>query len=42
MEPEIGSLYKQDKQMFENVARAWTWRYAMHDALMPHRDPPFH
>lgn len=33
MEPEIGSLYLSDKETFERIARAWTWKYAMHDYL---------
>lgn len=33
MEPEIGALYLSDRNTYENIARAWTWRYAMHDIL---------
>lgn len=35
MEPSIGKLYMDDRTVFEDIARAWTWRYAMHDALPP-------
>lgn len=35
MEPEIGQLYESNKKQFERVAKWWTWRYAMHDALIP-------
>nr|CAD7455653.1 unnamed protein product [Timema tahoe] len=35
MEPEVGELYLNDRDTFEDVARTWTWRYAMHDALGP-------
>lgn len=33
MEPDIGRLYNHNKSMFEAVARSWTWKYAMWDAL---------
>lgn len=33
MEPEIGALYLSDKATYESIARAWTWKYAMHDIL---------
>ena len=33
MEPDIGQLYRQNKPMFEAVARQWSWKYAMWDAL---------
>ena len=33
MEPEIGSLYTHNRPMFDAVARQWTWKYAMWDAL---------
>ncbi len=33
MEPEIGELYKNQRNVFEAVAQQWTWRYAMWDAL---------
>ena len=33
MEPEIGSLYTHNRPMFDAVARKWTWKYAMWDAL---------
>ncbi|XP_042227826.1 uncharacterized protein LOC121870120 isoform X2 [Homarus americanus] len=35
MEPEIGRLYDTDKKQFECVATSWTWKHAMHDALIP-------
>ncbi|XP_015515029.2 uncharacterized protein LOC124302202 [Neodiprion virginianus] len=35
MEPELGEMYLKDRERFEDVARAWTWRYAMHDVLTP-------
>lgn len=40
MEPEIGLLYESNKKQFECVAKRWTWRYAMHDALFPEPTPP--
>ncbi|KAK4320247.1 hypothetical protein Pmani_008858 [Petrolisthes manimaculis] len=38
MEPDIGRLYEKDKRQFECVARSWTWKHGMHDALRP--EPP--
>ncbi|XP_018058214.1 PREDICTED: uncharacterized protein LOC108693671 [Atta colombica] len=35
MEPELGEMYMSDREKFEEVARAWTWRYAMHDVVTP-------
>lgn len=35
MEPGAGDLYLNDRSTFEDVARAWTWRYAMHDVVNP-------
>jgi ubiquitin-conjugating enzyme E2 D/E len=35
MEPAIGSLYSKNRQEFERISRLWTWKYAMHDFLMP-------
>ena len=35
MEPEIGRLYREDRGLFDAVARTWTWKFAMHDALPP-------
>lgn len=35
MEPTIGQLYIYDHNEFERIARLWTWKYAMHDYLMP-------
>ncbi|XP_074111492.1 modifier of rpr and grim, ubiquitously expressed [Cotesia typhae] len=36
MEPELGDMYTNDRERFEEVARAWTWKYAMHDVVTPH------
>jgi ubiquitin-protein ligase len=33
MEPEIGRLYTHQRGLFDAVARQWTWKYAMWDAL---------
>jgi ubiquitin-protein ligase len=35
MEPAIGRLYWHDRTEFNHAARLWTWKYAMHDYLMP-------
>lgn len=35
MEPELGEMYTNDRDRFEEVARAWTWKYAMHDVVTP-------
>ncbi|KYM98790.1 PREDICTED: uncharacterized protein LOC108777268 [Cyphomyrmex costatus] len=35
MEPELGEMYMSNREKFEEVARAWTWRYAMHDVVTP-------
>ncbi|XP_060569349.1 uncharacterized protein LOC132727783 [Ruditapes philippinarum] len=35
MEPAIGSLYSKNRQEFDRISRLWTWKYAMHDFLMP-------
>ncbi|XP_023715843.1 uncharacterized protein LOC111868948 [Cryptotermes secundus] len=35
MEPAVGALYMKDRSTFEDIARSWTWRYAMHDAISP-------
>ncbi len=35
MEPGIGELYQNGRVEFDRVARLWTWKYAMHDFLMP-------
>lgn len=35
MEPTIGVMYNEDQIEFERIARLWTWKYAMHDFLMP-------
>ena len=35
MAPEIGSLYQRNRNEFDRIAKLWTWKYAMHDFLMP-------
>lgn len=35
MEPSIGTLYQQNREDFDRISRLWTWKYAMHDFLMP-------
>ncbi|XP_076760608.1 modifier of rpr and grim, ubiquitously expressed [Xylocopa sonorina] len=35
MEPELGEMYINDREKFDEIARAWTWRYAMHDVVTP-------
>lgn len=35
MEPELGDMYMNDREKFEEVARAWTWKYAMNDVIVP-------
>ena len=35
MEPQIGALYRKNRPEFDRIARLWTWKYAMHDYLMP-------
>ncbi|KAK7070003.1 hypothetical protein SK128_024404 [Halocaridina rubra] len=35
MEPDIGKLYENNKNLFERVARSWTHQHAMHDGLIP-------
>ncbi|XP_060813092.1 uncharacterized protein LOC132905624 [Bombus pascuorum] len=35
MEPELGEMYMNDRERFDEIARAWTWRYAMHDVVTP-------
>ena len=35
MEPQIGVLYRDDRAEFKRLARLWTWKYAMHDYMMP-------
>jgi ubiquitin-conjugating enzyme E2 D/E len=34
MEPEIGQLYRTDRETFDSIARQWTWKFAMHDVLL--------
>lgn len=33
MEPDVGKLYVTNKKAFEEQARQWTWKYAMHELL---------
>ncbi|XP_076670205.1 modifier of rpr and grim, ubiquitously expressed isoform X1 [Andrena cerasifolii] len=35
MEPEVGEMYLNDRERFDEIARAWTWKYAMHDVMTP-------
>ncbi|ESO89748.1 hypothetical protein LOTGIDRAFT_124502, partial [Lottia gigantea] len=35
MEPTIGRLYLSNTLEFDRIARRWTWKYAMHDFMMP-------
>lgn len=35
MEPELGEMYTHERERFNDVARSWTWRYAMHDVVTP-------
>ncbi|XP_069112240.1 uncharacterized protein [Argopecten irradians] len=35
MEPAVGQLYAANRNEFNRIARLWTWKYAMHDFLMP-------
>ena len=35
MEPDIGHLHQNKCAEFDTIARIWTWKYAMHDYLMP-------
>lgn len=35
MEPDIGHLYRHNIAEFNRIAQLWTWRYAMHDFIMP-------
>lgn len=35
MEPEIGRMYMKNRKAFEDQAKLWTIRYAMHD-MLPH------
>ena len=35
MEPTIGKVFSNNKTEFERIARLWTWKYAMHDYLIP-------
>ena len=35
MEPEIGLLYRENRKLFDAIARTWTWEFAMHDAMPP-------
>lgn len=35
MEPELGEMYMNDRSRFEEIARAWTCKYAMHNVAEP-------
>lgn len=35
MEPELGEMYTNDRERFDEIARSWTWKYAMHDVVTP-------
>lgn len=35
MEPELGRMYDSDRLRFEALARRWTWKYAMIEAIPP-------
>ncbi|KAK3086564.1 hypothetical protein FSP39_020298 [Pinctada imbricata] len=35
MEPTIGRVYQQNRKEFNRIATLWTWKFAMHDFLMP-------
>lgn len=35
MEPELGDMYMNDRARFEEIARAWTWKYAMSNSAEP-------
>ncbi|XP_074644947.1 uncharacterized protein LOC141901538 [Tubulanus polymorphus] len=35
MEPDIGKLYRMNHKTFDKIACLWTWKYAMHDYIIP-------
>ncbi|XP_067626008.1 uncharacterized protein morgue [Eurosta solidaginis] len=35
MEPELGYMYDHNRARFENLARSWTWKYAMFELMPP-------
>ena len=35
MESSIGRIYNEDQEKFSQIAQLWTWKYAMHDYLLP-------
>ncbi|XP_055838601.1 uncharacterized protein LOC129906733 [Episyrphus balteatus] len=35
MEPQLGHMYEHDRRRFENLARSWTWQYAMFEVIPP-------
>ena len=35
MLPEAAALYANQRPLFDQIARIWTWRYAMHDYIRP-------
>ena len=38
MEPNASYVYQRQYGQFERIARLWTWKYAMHDYLLPDAD----
>lgn len=36
MEPELGYIYEHERSRFEQLVRAWTWKYAMLELMTPH------
>ncbi|XP_017860312.1 PREDICTED: uncharacterized protein LOC108611966 [Drosophila arizonae] len=36
MEPELGYIYEHERSRFEQLVRAWTWKYAMLELMAPH------
>jgi ubiquitin-conjugating enzyme E2 D/E len=39
MSSAVASLYTHQRTVFDQIARIWTWRYAMHDYLQPTSHP---
>jgi len=35
MEPEVGALYHDNLPLFDQIARLWTWKFAMNDYILP-------
>ncbi|ALC38560.1 morgue [Drosophila busckii] len=36
MEPVLGYMYEHEPQRYEQLVRAWTWKYAMLELMSPH------